>query len=63
MPGLELDVGLRIAGRRLVRQGGMTEVVPRAERLLDAGPLKRRAQVTAGELGGIERRAEALKNR
>ena len=56
VPGLELDVRLRVPRRRLVGERRVAEVMEGAERLRDPGALERGAQVAACELGGVERR-------
>jgi hypothetical protein len=56
--GFELHVRLRIACRRLVREGRVAEVVPGAERLGDRSSPERRAHVRPRQLARVERGAE-----
>ena len=44
VPRLQLHVRLRVARRRLVRERGVAEVMPGAERLGDLGPRQRRQE-------------------
>jgi hypothetical protein len=56
--GLELHVGLGVAGGRLVRERRVAEVVPGPERLLDPGAGKRRPHVGPRQLARVEGGAE-----